>query len=138
MLFCMLQSMYMDAKEKKGFSLIARVGSFKHAFRGIGVFVSSTHNAWVELFFSAVVVYLGFYFSISQTEWFVLVITIGILLMAEAFNTAIEVDINLTSPDFHPYAKDTKDIAAGAVLIAVFLTLIICGMIFVPKILACI
>lgn len=136
MLFCMLQSMYMDAKEKKGFSLIARVGSFKHAFRGIGVFVVSTHNAWVELFFSAIVVYLGFYFSISQTEWFALILSIGILLMAEAFNTAIEVDINLTSPDFHPYAKDTKDIAAGAVLIAVFLTLIICGMIFVPKLLA--
>ncbi len=132
----MLQFPYMDTKEKKGFSLISRVGSFKHAFRGIGVFISSTHNAWVELFFSAVVIYLGFYFSISQTEWFTLVISVGILLMAEAFNTAIEVDINLTSPDFHPYAKDTKDIAAGAVLISVFMTLIICGMIFVPKLLA--
>ena len=42
----------------------------------------------------------------------------GLVLVAEAFNTAIEIDMNLTSPEHHPYAKDTKDVAAGAVLIS--------------------
>ena len=124
----------MNPKEKKAFSLIARVGSFKHAFRGLWVFVSDTHNAWVEILFGAVFVIAGFYFSISKEEWFALVISIGILLTAEAFNTAIEVDMNLTSPDYHPLARDTKDVAAGAVLLAVFLVLIIVGMIFIPRI----
>lgn len=47
-----------------------------------------------------------------------LVLAAGLVLASEAFNTAIEVDINLTSPEYHPYARDTKDIAAGAVLIS--------------------
>ena len=45
--------------------------------------------------------------------------------MAEAFNSAIEVDIDLTSPEYHPFARDTKDIAAGAVLLAATTALIV-------------
>lgn len=109
----------MDTKERKAFSFIARVGSFRHAFRGLGIFIARTHNAWIELCVGVVVAVLGYYYSISTTQWLLLGISFGMLLMAEAFNTAMEVHMDLTSPEFHPYAKDTKDIAAGAVLIAV-------------------
>jgi diacylglycerol kinase len=56
----------------------------------------------------------------------------GFVLVAEAFNTAIEIDIDLTSPEYHPYAKDTKDVAAGAVLIAACTAALIGLIIFVP------
>ena len=58
------------------------------------------------------------YFDISSTEWILLVLVGGFVLSAEAFNTAIEIDIDLTSPEYHPYARDTKDVAAGAVLVS--------------------
>jgi diacylglycerol kinase len=61
-----------------------------------------------------------------------IIIAIGSVLAAEAFNTAIEIDINLTSPNQHPYAKDTKDVAAGAVLITSIFALIIGLLVFVP------
>jgi diacylglycerol kinase len=61
-----------------------------------------------------------------------LVFAAGLVLMAEAFNTAIEIDIDLTSPDYHPYARDTKDVAAGAVLIASLTAAIIGILIFAP------
>ena len=124
----------MDRREKKSFSLISRIGSFKHAFRGVYVFVKNTHNAWVEIFFGIASVFFGFWFSISEYEWLSLLIVIFMLLMAEAFNTAMEVHMDLTSPNEHPFAKDTKDIAAGAVFIAVLLALIVFGIIFIPKI----
>ena len=54
----------------------------------------------------------------------------GIVFVSEAFNTAIEIDMDLTSPTFHPYAKDTKDVAAGAVLISSILASIVGIMIF--------
>jgi diacylglycerol kinase len=57
------------------------------------------------------------------------------VLVAESINTAIEIDIDLTSPQYHPYARDTKDVAAGAVLISVIGAVIIGAIIFVPKIL---
>mgnify|MGYP007071593241 CR=1 FL=1 len=124
----------MDTKERKAFSLIARVGSFRHAFRGLGIFVSRTHNAWIEICAGFIVVAFGYYYSITSVEWLMLGISFGILLMAEAFNTAIEIHMNLTSPGMHPYARDTKDISAGAVLIAVIMFVCCVIAIFLPKI----
>ena len=78
----------------------------------------------------ALAICLGFYFSITVTEWMELVIVGGLVLMAEAFNTAIEIYTNLTSPDFHPFARDTKDVAAGAVLITACIAVVVGILIF--------
>lgn len=108
------------------FSIVKRAKSFSHAGRGIWIFVKSTHNAWIHLVFLAIAVALGVYFNITVAEWMILVLAGGFVLCAEAVNTAIEIDIDLTSPEYHPYARDTKDVAAGAVLVAAT-TAAICG-----------
>lgn len=120
--------------EKKRFSLVARAKSFTHAFRGIGVLVKSTHNFWIHIFFAVSAVFLGFFLKISHIEWMLLVLVSGFVMVTEAINTAIEIDIDLTSPNYHPYAKDTKDVAAGAVLISAIIAVIIGLIIFLPKI----
>ena len=114
------------------FSIVKRAKSFAHAGRGIGIFVRSTHNAWIHLTILALATIAGFYFHITTTDWMLLVFAAGLVLMAEAFNTAIEIDIDLTSPQYHPYARDTKDVAAGAVLIACITAATIGILIFVP------
>lgn len=124
----------LDTKEE--FSLVQRGKSFAHAWRGLGLFVKSTHNAWIHIAALIAVIGLGIYFGINRYEWMILVLAAGVVLAAEAFNTAIEIDINLTSPDYHPYAKDTKDVAAGAVLISAIAALIIGLVIFIPYIVA--
>lgn len=129
----MLQFPHMDQKEKKAFSLVSRIASFRHAFRGIGIFVENTHNSWVEIAGGLVALLLGIYFRIGAGESTALILSFGMLLMAEAFNTAIEVHMDLTSPGQHPYARDTKDIAAGAVLIAAAVFLAVAGIVFVPR-----
>jgi diacylglycerol kinase len=103
---------------KKEFSIIKRAKSFNHAGRGIWLFLKTTHNAWIHCVVLVVVIVLGFYFNISYIEWMILVLAAGFVLVTEAINTAIEIDINLTSPEYHPYARDTKDVAAGAVLLS--------------------
>jgi diacylglycerol kinase (ATP) len=55
--------------------------------------------------------------------------------MAEAFNTALEFLTDLASPEPHPLAGKAKDVAAGAVLIAAIMAVIIGVIIFLPKIL---
>ncbi len=120
--------------ENRRFSIIKRAESFTHAGRGVWFFVRSTHNAWIHITALICAWLLGFYFHITQTEWLALVFACGFVLVSEAFNTAIEIDVNLTSPGHHPYAKDTKDVAAGAVLIAAITALIIGLIIFVPYI----
>ena len=106
---------------------------FLNAFRGLRVFWLTTSNLLVYTFVALIVVVSGFYFSISNSEWISLVFAIGFVIVAEAFNTAIEIDINLTSPEYHPYAKDTKDVAAAAVLLAVFIAIIVGLIVFLPK-----
>ena len=118
------------------FSLLKRAKSFSYATRGIYIFIKSTHNAWVHFVVLAIAVALGVYFDITHTDWMVLTLAGGFVLAAEAFNTAIEIDINLTSPGYHPYARDTKDVAAGAVLISAITALIIGVFIFGHYILA--
>ena len=120
--------------EKKRFSLVARLKSTNHAMRGVSLFIKTTHNAWVHFFFAIFAVYLGFVLNISSIEWLVLVLTIGIVILFEIINTAIEIDIDLTSPTYHPYARDTKDVAAGAVLVSVLMSGIVGLIIFLPKI----
>jgi diacylglycerol kinase (ATP) len=119
----------------KRFSLVARAKSLTHAFRGITVLIKTTHNFWVQLFLGIASLCLGFILQISGVEWILLVISIGFVFTAEAVNTAIEIDIDLTSPNYHPFAKDTKDVAAGAVLISAIISTIVGLIIFLPKIL---
>ncbi len=76
----------------------------------------------------------GIYFSITLLEWIFIIFAAGMVFSAEAFNTAIEIDMNLTSPEYHPHARDTKDVAAGAVLITTIIAFIIGVIIFVPRI----
>ncbi len=127
----------MKHNQNKGhnrFSLIARMKSTTHAWRGIGIIVKTTHNMWVHIFFAILAIFLGFILKISNTEWIAVFFAIAFVIVAEAFNTAIEIDIDLTSPEYHPYARDTKDVAAGAVLLSVLFAAIVGGLVFLPKI----
>lgn len=117
-------------KERKMFSLVSRAKSFTHAGRGILIFLKTTHNAWIQIVIFILAVIFGFYFNITNSEWIMLVFAGGFVLVSEAFNTAIEIDINLTSPEYHPYARDTKDVAAAAVLISACVAVVVGILIF--------
>jgi diacylglycerol kinase (ATP) len=126
----------MQSSEQKRFSFIARMKSFNHAFRGIGIIFRTQHNAWIHGIVAVAIIALGLWLRISAGEWAVIMLSIASVLAAEGFNTALEIDIDLTSPDEHPYARDTKDVAAGAVLLTVFGASIVGLIVFVPKIIA--
>ena len=50
--------------------------------------------------------------------WAVLGLAVGIVLMAELFNSALETFIDHVHPEHHPEVGAAKDIAAAAVLLA--------------------
>ena len=126
---------YLNEEEKKRFSLVARAKSVAHALRGVYIFLATTHAAWIQIPIALGIVILGFVVGVNRMEWIAIVLSIGLVLITEAQNTAIEIDIDLTSPEFHPYARDTKDVAAGAVIIAAFFSAIVLIIVFYPYIL---
>ena len=123
-------------KEKKAWREVKYGQKFLNAFRGMYVVFKTTRHFFIHVTVTLVVIFLGFYFHISSLEWIALVFSIGFVIVSEAFNTAIEIDIDLTSPEYHPYAKDTKDVAAAAVLLSVFVAVIVGLIIFLPLFLA--
>jgi diacylglycerol kinase len=78
---------------------------------------------------------LGVYLNLSIIEWAFIALAIGIVLICETINTAIEENVNLATSDYNEHAKHAKDAAAGATLIASFFAAIIGALLFIPKLL---
>ncbi len=98
--------------------LQSRVQSFGHAIRGWWHVVRTQPNAWLHLGISAAVVIVSFWLRLDARDWAVIVTIIAIVFITEFLNTAIEVVVDLASPQIHPLAKVAKDVGAGAVLVA--------------------
>ncbi len=81
---------------------------------------------------SVIVFVMAYRFEVSRMEWCLLVFCVGLVWMAEIFNTAIETLTDLVSPEQHFLAGKTKDLAAGAVLMAAITAAAIGLIIFVP------
>ncbi|MFN7118770.1 MAG: diacylglycerol kinase family protein [Saprospiraceae bacterium] len=111
-----------------------RLKSFKYAWNGLIDLLTTQPNAQIHLVVTLLVLAAGLYFRITATEWCLVLLTIALVFAAEAFNTALEYLTNLVSPDYHPLAGKTKDVAAGGVLIAAFIAVIIGIIIFLPKV----
>ena len=91
--------------------------SFGYALAGLGWLVRTQRNARIHLVIAAVAVALGAWLELSGPEWAVLLLTIGLVLAAEAFNTALEAAVDLASPEWHALARIAKDVSAGGVLV---------------------
>lgn len=114
---------------------VSRFASFGHAFRGIARLLATQPNARFHAVAAALVVVLGVWLGISPIEWAAICLTLGGVIAAEAMNTAVEWVVDLASPDWHALARDAKDVAAGAVLIASLTALAVGCFIFIPKLL---
>ena len=116
----------------KRFSLASRINSFRFAGQGIISFVQKEHNAWLHAIATIAVISLGIITRITMGEWLAILLAIGIVWVAEMFNTCIEKLMDFISPDHHPQIKFIKDVSAGAVLVAAMITLAIGLIIFIP------
>lgn len=124
----------MTHRKRNAFRITIRARDFMFAFHGLKYVFRTQRNARFHLTAAAVVIFLGFLLDVSRIEWCLLLFSIGFVLAAEAFNTAIESLTDLASPDIHKLAEITKDVSAGAVLLAAITAAIIGAAIFLPKI----
>jgi len=108
--------------------------SFKYAFEGIKLTFKNEPNFRIQLILALLSTFLGIILKISQTEWLILITVIFLVLLLELINSSLEALVNLVSPEINEKAKIAKDTAAGAVLVASVLSLIIGIVLFLPKI----
>ncbi|HEV2581470.1 MAG TPA: diacylglycerol kinase family protein, partial [Ktedonobacteraceae bacterium] len=101
------------------------IAGFGYAFSGLWYALRTQINMWVHLTLALLAVALGIVLHISAVEFAMIFVAIAGVLIAELFNTVIELCVDLASPGFHPLAKRAKDVAAGAVLLSAMLAIVI-------------
>ena|SRR5665648_121556 len=119
----------------KKFSLKSRFGSFKFAFHGLLLLLKNEHNSRIHFLAAIVAIALGLILKINIFEWSLLIIVIGIVFLTELLNTSLETLSDLIDPEWNERIGKAKDYASAAVLISAIISVIVGGLIFVPKIL---
>ena len=97
--------------------LKGRMNSFIYAAEGVRYVFKTQKNAWIHLFVIVVVLLAAFFLQLPGIDFAVIILTIGLVLGAEFFNTAVEALVDLVSPEQHLLAKIAKDVGAGGVLV---------------------
>lgn len=119
------------ASRVRGQSLRA---AFYVAARGIFYCIVHERNMKIHLGCALLVFVAGCIVHLAAWEWCVCLLCIALVCALECMNTALEACVDLAAPHYHKLARIAKDAAAGSVLVAAFVSLIIGLLIFVPHI----
>ena len=114
------------------FSLKRRAKSFHFAFHGLYYFFRTTHNAIIHAVATVAIIALSIVVQLSLTKFLFIIVSIGLVWMAELFNTAIEQLCDMVCPQQNPKIKFIKDLSAAAVLVTASVALITACIIFIP------
>ncbi len=109
------------------------LNSFSYAFSGLVYAFKTQLNFKIHCVVAVLVIALGVYSKLALAEWLWIIFAIGLVVIIELLNTAIEVLVDLISPQKQPKAGVIKDVAAAAVLVSALTAVIIGLCIFVPK-----
>ena len=116
--------------QRKG--LAKFIAGFGFAFSGLWHAIRTQINMKVHITITIIAIVLGIVLHISAIEFALIFVAIAGVLMAEMFNTVIELCVDLASPSYHPLAKTAKYVAAGAVLLSATMAIIIALFVFGP------
>ncbi|MEH6946681.1 diacylglycerol kinase family protein [Bacillus sp. JJ634] len=112
------------------------VKSFYFALRGIWEGVKTERNIRIHSMMTVVVILLGAYVSLNWIEWLFVLIAVTGTIVLELVNSALERVVDLVTEEYHPLARQAKDMAAGAVLLYAIFSVIVGIVIFLPKLIS--
>lgn len=105
---------------------------FADTFRGLRLVVSE-QSFRVHLVFAVAVAAVTLALGATRSEWLFLATAIGIVLITETLNTAIERLARAVTGDHHPLVGQALDISSAAVLTASLFAVIVGMVILGPK-----
>ena len=122
--------------KKENFSIKKRLQSFRFAIKGVKNLIINEHNARIHLTALLVIIGLGLFLKLELMEWVAITIVSGIVILTELINAAIENLADIVEPKWNDKIGKIKDYSAGSVLVAAIVSVIVGGIIFIPKFLA--
>ncbi|HTH14929.1 MAG TPA: diacylglycerol kinase family protein [Spirochaetia bacterium] len=106
---------------------------FGHALTGLQVAVTTDNSFKAHLVFTALALGLCLWLQPSPVGWALVVLGVGLVFVAELFNTAIEYLVRMFTSEYHELAEKLLDISAGAVLFASVVALALAALVFLPR-----
>ena len=103
-----------------------------HACRGISFALRSQRNLRIHFIIGALVILAALLLKFSLIKFILTLLTVTVVIFGELLNTAMEFALNLVEARDHPVVKTAKDIAAGAVFLAVIGAVVIGLLLFGP------
>lgn len=115
------------------FSLKSRFASLRFALNGLISLLKYEHNSRIHFLATIAAIILGFLMKIDKTEWSFLIVVIGMVFITELFNSSLESLADRIDPEWNDLIRKAKDYSAAAVLIAAIVSIVVGGLIFLPK-----
>ncbi len=109
------------------------LGKFADAFRGFFLSIRTQSSFAAHLPVAAAAVALGAWLGLSLVEWGLVTLAIGLVVMAEVFNTSIEALAKAVGRYPDDGIRDALDHASGGVLVAVLTAVTIGLVVLGPK-----
>jgi len=109
------------------------LGKFADAFRGLFLSVRTQSSFAAHLPVAAAAVALGAWLGLSPGEWSLVALAIGLVIMAEVFNTSIEALAKAVGSYPDDGIRDALDHASGGVLVAVLTAVTIGLLVLGPR-----
>ncbi len=104
---------------------------FENSFKGIRLVTKSERNIKIHFLVGIFTIILGFLLNFSTEKFCILLLAIGMVIISESLNSAIEFSLDaIFKNKYSRMVGMAKDIAAGAVMIATFLSIIIGVLLF--------
>ena len=108
--------------------------TFKNARKGFRLVLKSELNIRIHVAIATLVIFLALFLKFSALEFCILLFVIGLVIVAEMLNTAIE--FTLASIYHNWYSRMVgmaKDISAGAVMFATIISVLVGIILFGSK-----
>jgi diacylglycerol kinase (ATP) len=112
----------MNSKKHKGSNNV--IHSFDYAIKGLLDALREERNLRIHVAFAVLVLLLGVAFKLSRLEMGFLISLIGLVIIMELVNTAIETTVDLVTEEYSALAAMAKNVAAAAVFVSVCIAII--------------
>lgn len=108
--------------------------SLGYSARGIFIGLREDRHFKVHYIALLMVLLAAAYFQIDRLEWVAVILVAALVIGFELLNTALEKLCDLVEPNENAEIGKIKDMAAGAVLVAVVASVVTGLMVFLPRI----
>jgi diacylglycerol kinase len=106
---------------------------FPPAWQGLGHVLATERHARFHLLATVTVALLGWTLGLERMEWTCIILSMGLVWTTEILNTAVERLADRVTGEPDPLIGKAKDLAAGAVLVAAIVAVVVGALIFAPK-----